>query len=103
MCNFVPLRNCLKPLKPFLQALFGVAYTLDVDELSEKLKNVESHLENDVRVVKDSQSNLMTETKTVLEEQKSKMTKVEDMTHDLELKVRRLKYKTALMLGKPEC
>ena len=70
------------------QAIFGVAYTQDVDNLSEKLRNVESHLENDVKVVKDSQSNLMTETKTELDEQKTKMTKVEDMAHELELKVR---------------
>ena len=65
-----------------------MAYTQDVDNLSEKLRNVESHLESDVKVVKDSQSNLMTETKTVLDEQKTKMTKVEDMAHELELKVR---------------
>ena len=34
-----------------IKAVFGVAYTQDVDELSKKLENVESHLESDVKVV----------------------------------------------------
>ena len=58
-----------------------------MDQLSAKLKDVENHLENDVKVVKVNQDHLQSETKNVLEEQKTKMTKVEDMAHELELKV----------------
>ena len=71
-----------------IKAVFGVAYTQDVDELSKKLENVESHLESDVKVVREGQSKLTSETRSQLEQQKSVMSKVEDMAHELELKVR---------------
>ena len=71
-----------------LQTLFGIAYYDDIKRIHSQLKTVESKMNNDLVVVKDTQSHLEQETEQELTLQKSKMAKVEDMAHELEAKVR---------------
>lgn len=70
-----------------LKALFGVAYTNDVDNVKHKLNSIDSRLSTDINNVRSQSNNLKSSTREIIQKQTAEIRKMETLAGRLERKV----------------